>query len=130
MSPERHAVTPLRARETAMLAGLLAGKSTSEAAKDAGMSRRTGYRVLERESFQLAYRRAKSELLSAATSALHSHAKNFIETLAGIATDKTLPGSYRVAAAREGLAAMFRAVEAFDVEQRLSALEAAANEGE
>lgn len=128
MSPSStcHTLARSRARETAFLASLLTGKSVTVAAEDAGVSRRTGYRIYARESFQAKYRAAKDELLGAAVASLHTHSLSFIETLAGIAADTKLRGSERVQASREGLAALFKGVEIFDFEDRLRKLEAIA----
>jgi AraC-like DNA-binding protein len=110
-------------RESRLLVALLAGKTVAEAATDAGCSKRTAYRIVADETFQTAYRGAKAELLTAATAALHTHSLSFIETLAEVAKDTKLPGSYRVAASREGLTAMFKAVEILDLAERITALE-------
>jgi hypothetical protein len=118
-----HSGTSTRAREALLLAALLAGKTIPEAATDIGASVRTCYRIRARESFQARYRAAKDELLSAAVAALHTHSLNFIETLASIAADGKLRGSERVQASREGLAALFKGVEIFEIEQRLQKLE-------
>lgn len=128
-TPMAHADTPTRAREERFLVELLQGKSIPDAAAAVGVSRRTGYRIAARESFQAKYRAAKAELLTAATAALHSHSLSFIQTLAEVAKDTKLPGSYRVAASREGLSAMFRAVEVLDLAERIAKLEAVAGRG-
>ena len=126
----RHTLARSHAREEALLAGLLAGKSITDAAKDAGVSRRTAYRMRDRESFQAKYRAAKNELLGAAIAALHLHSLSFIQTLATIAGDSKVRGYERVQASREGLAALFKGVELFDFEERLRKLEQIAGGGE
>ena len=94
------------------------------------MSRRTAYRMRDRESFQAKYRAAKNELLGAAIAALHLHSLSFIQTLATIAGDSKVRGYERVQASREGLAALFKGVELFDFEERLRKLEQIAGGGE
>lgn len=125
----RHSLARSRACEEALVASLLAGKSVTDAAVDAGVSRRTAYRMRDRESFQAKYRAAKNELLAGAIAALHSHSLSFIETLAAIAGDSKVRGYERVQASREGLAALFKGVEIFDFEERLRALEQVAAGG-
>jgi len=65
----RHTLARSHAREEALLAGLLAGKSVTDAAADAGVSRRTAYRMRDRDSFQAKYREGKNELLGGAIAA-------------------------------------------------------------
>ena len=126
----RHTLARSHAREEALLAGLLAGKSVTDAAADAGVSRRTAYRMRDRDSFQAKYREAKNELLGGAIAALHNHALNLIETLAAIASDQKARGSDRVLAGRHGLDLLLRGVETLDFEERLRRLEqVAAGEG-
>ena len=124
-----HNGTSTRAREALLLAALLAGKTIPEAAADIGASVRTCYRIRARESFQARYRAAKDELLAAAVAALHTHSLSFISTLASIAADTKLRGSERVQASREGIAALYRGIELFDVENRLRKLEQIADGG-
>jgi hypothetical protein len=130
MSETRHALARSHACEEVLLGSLLAGKSITDAAKDAGVSRRTAYRMRDRESFQAKYRAAKNELLGAAIAALHLHSLSFIQTLATIAGDSKVRGYERVQASREGLAALFKGVELFDFEERLRKLEQIAGGGE
>jgi hypothetical protein len=126
----RHAVThATRARDELLIGALLAGNTFANAAKAAGISRRTAYRMRQSEEFQAKYRAAKDELLGAAVAALHGRALAFIETLGAIAADTKMRGSERVQASREGLAALFKGVELFDFEERLRKLEAVANGG-
>jgi hypothetical protein len=117
-----------RAREATMIVEILSGKSVADAATAAGCSRRTGYRVVASESFQRAYRAAKAELLSGAVASLHRHAMTFIETLHTIATDPKAQASARVQASREGISGLFKAVEVFDIAERLAKLEAIAGQ--
>jgi hypothetical protein len=53
---------------------------------------------------------------------------SFISTLRAIADDPKARGSERVQASREGLAALYRGVEIFDISDRLAKLEALASQ--
>jgi hypothetical protein len=107
------------------MVALLSGKTVMEAAKLAGISRRTAYRMKESEEFQRKYSAAKAELLGGAVAALHSHALKFVEALEKVATDTAARPGERVQAGREGLSALFKGVELFDLENRIRKLESA-----
>jgi hypothetical protein len=124
-----HALAPSHAREAALIASLLAGKSVADSAAVIGVSKRTVYRMKDRESFQRAYSQAKAELLDGAIAKLHSHASDFISTLHSLATDPKAQSSARVQASREGLSALFKGIEIFDISDRLLKLEQLAGEG-
>ena len=123
-----HALSP-SAREAALIVELLAGKSVADAAAAIHVSKRTVFRMKARESFQHAYTQAKGELLDGAIAKLHSHASDFISTLHTLATDPKAQPSARVQASREGLTALFKGIEIFDIADRLSKLERIAGEG-
>ena len=126
----RHETASLRAREQALLLRLLEGQSVPAAAKSAGVSRRTGYRILAREDFQAALAAAKHEMLSAALGTLRNHASDFIATLHEIAVNPERKGSERVQAADRGLQALFKASEIYELEGRLQTLEQIVGEGD
>ena len=59
-----HTVTQAtRAKDEVLIGALLAGNTFAEAAKAAGVTRRTAYRMRQDEGFQAKYRAAKEELL-------------------------------------------------------------------
>jgi hypothetical protein len=119
-----------RAKAPMLIGALLAGRTVQEAAKVAGISRRTAYVLRQDEEFQNQYRAAKNELLGAAVSALHSCAIIFVETLKNVCLDEKSRGSEKATAADRGLNTLLRAVEIFDVEERLQKLEKLAGEGQ
>jgi hypothetical protein len=119
----RHSLAPSRARETALIAALLAGETVQSAAAAIGVSKRTAYRMRDRASFQRAYSAAKSELLTGAIAALHAAGLDFVTTLRSLATDPKAQSNARVQAADRGLVALFRAHEIYELESRLSRLE-------
>jgi hypothetical protein len=123
-----HALSPSHAREAALIAELLAGKTVKAAAEAIHVSTRTVYRMKDRESFQRAYSQAKGELLDGAIAKLHSHASDFISTLHTLAIDPKAQPSARVQASREGLTALFKGIEIFDIADRLLKLERIAGE--
>src|ERR1700733_2311758 len=112
-----------RAKAPMLIGALLAGHTVQDAAKAAGISRRTAYVLRLDEEFQQQYRAAKDELLGAAVSALHSNALIFVKTLAVVCQDPKSRGSEKATAADRGLNTLLRAVEIFEVEERLRKLE-------
>ena len=119
-SPE---TSSLRARDAALLVDLLTGKSLKEAAANVGISTRQAQRIRSTDGFQRAFSEAKTEMLSAAVGALHSHAMKFVTTLSEVASDEKARGHERVSASREGLTALFKARELLEIEGRLKRLE-------
>lgn len=128
----RHELAPLRAREQTLLVWLLEGQSVPDAAKNAGMSRRTGYRTVAKECFQNALKTARGEMLSNVIDALRARAKIAIAVLNEIAEDpKPAPQSQaRVSASREILAGLFRGIEIFEIQERLQSLEQIVDAGD
>lgn len=117
-----HPMTRSHARES-LIAGLLAGRTLTEAAELAGISRRTAQRIRKTDEFESTFQQARSELLSGAIAALHNHAADFVATLHTMATDPEARGSDRVLAARHGLDLLLRGVETLEVNERLERLE-------
>ena len=118
----RHALTR-STRADKLLVELLAGHPVGDAAKRAGIPRRTAVRIRKDADFQARYRAARSELLDGAISRMHSGASAAVATLAEIAADSRARRHDRVSAARELLAALYRGVETVDFSTRLAALE-------
>jgi hypothetical protein len=129
MSPTCPTLARLHARETLLLAALLAGKGLTDAATAAGVSRRTGLRIRSRPEFQTALRAARDELLAGVIDKLRSDANGFADTLHQLATDQKARGSDRVLAARHGLDLLLRGVETLDFSERLGRLEQIASGG-
>jgi hypothetical protein len=125
-----HSLSPSRARENGLIVALLAGETVQAAAAAIGVSKRTVYRMRERESFQRAYSAAKAELLTGGITKLHGCFLDFVTTLHGLAIDPKAQPNARVSASREGIAALYRGIEIFDFEERLRKLEQTTGGGE
>lgn len=115
-----------RANIEIVVALLLAGKSLNEISEHLEIGRTSLWRLRQSEVFQRAYREAKDVLLSKTVDSLHRHAVDFVEVLHRIAIDDKCQPSSRVMACREGLTALCRTRELFDLSERLKALEGAA----
>src|ERR1700722_20625128 len=122
----------LRAREAALLAAILSGKTMNEAAADADMSRSSAYRIWRTDNFQEALRTARSELLESTIDKLRASARDAATALSEVFGDSTTTpapkAQARVSAARETLAAMFKGIEVYEIEKRLARLEELARE--
>jgi hypothetical protein len=134
MSPETTCDTLQRprareGREGRILSLLLAGRNLAEICAAVPVSRATLWRIRTRPEFEVAFRKARDELLAGVVDRLRTDALDFETTLHTLATDQKARGSDRVAASREGLTALFRGIEIFDFEQRLQRLEAVAKGG-
>ena len=57
----RNVMTRSSAREEALIAALLAGRTVTAAARDVGISRKTAWRLRQSESFQARYKSAKDD---------------------------------------------------------------------
>jgi hypothetical protein len=117
-------------RTERLLSYLLAGKNLREICELERISRGTVWRIRTSPDFERRFAEAKSEMLGAAIAQLHSSATQFVSTLAAVAGDAAARPGERVQASREGLAALYRGVELFDVIRRLEKLEAVAEEGQ
>jgi len=112
----------IRQRERAVEA-LLSQPTIEKAAREVGIGERTLLRWLADPAFQEAYRKAKRELLGAATARLRAACGRAVEVLDAIANAPDKPSGARVTAARAILELALRAHELEDLEQRLSRLE-------
>ncbi|MFH1036436.1 MAG: hypothetical protein V1806_18215 [Pseudomonadota bacterium] len=112
-----------RKQEAAIIALLTTG-TIGEAARVAGVDAATLGRWLKAPAFADAYRSARREALSLATSRLQQVAGEAVDSLATVMNDQASPASARVSAARSVLNLAYRAQEQQDFEARLSALEA------
>jgi hypothetical protein len=117
---------PLRAREAQVLTLLLAGRTLAEICAAVPVSRATLWRIRTRPEFEVAFRKARDELLAGVVDKLRTDALDFETTLHTLATDQKARGSDRVLAARHGLDLLLRGVETLDFSERLSRLEAIA----
>jgi len=119
---ERGTLTP---RQEQLLRALLTENSIAAAAKHANCAIRTAHLWLKQPHFQEAYRAARKEGLSRATSRLQAASSDAVDTLRAILAQPDAPAYSRVAAARVILDSALRAQELEELEVRLQHLERA-----
>lgn len=90
----------LSARQTKALLALLEYPSITQAAKVSGVNRSTLHRYLADEKFQTEYRKRRRELFSQTTAVLTKISSAAVMVLYEILSDKSLPVTGRVSAAR------------------------------
>jgi len=117
-------------KQERIISALLNASSLRDAAKKAGISEATLYRLLKDDSFQTAYRVAKRELVNHAICQLQQNTGKAVAVLVKIAEDKTCPASARVSAAKAILETSLKAVELEDLERRIEELEKKVKGGE
>jgi hypothetical protein len=115
-------------REEAAIAALVSQPSIPHAAKLAGIAERTLYRWLKDAAFQEQYRQARRQLLQHAIVSCQQAAAGAVAVLRRLMLDQDAPPPTRVAAAKAVLEMSFRGVELEDLESRIAALEAKAQE--
>ena len=141
MAGTRDTIGPLRAREAALLAAMLAGKTAAEAGAAVGVPRSSAYRIAAAKNFQGALQNARSQMLESTIDRLRTIARGAVDTLEEVSTNaaprseqsadtKPIPAQARVSAAREALAALFRGIEIWEIERRLAKLESLSREGQ
>jgi hypothetical protein len=110
----------------AAIAALLSQRNQEEAAKTAGVSKRTLNRWLSMPVFQAAYREARRAAMSQANARLQQAASAAVSALLKVLVDPNTPASARVRAADCVLARGNQGIENEDLDVRLAALERAA----
>jgi len=110
----------------AAIAALLSQRNQEEAAKTAGVSKRTLNRWLSMPVFQAAYREARRAAMSQANARLQQAASAAVSALLKVLVDPSTPASARVRAADCVLARGNQGIENEDLDVRLAALERAA----
>jgi hypothetical protein len=108
--------------EAALLAALLQGKSTAEAAAAAGLSPRTVQRRLADPAFVCLLHQARARALARAINILAEGATSAAVQLRWLAVNATQE-HVRLAAARSILEYALRGLEALDLPDRIAALE-------
>lgn len=111
-----------------IIAGLLGGRTIDDAAKLAGMDKRTVHLYLASPWFQERFAAAKKNLLDETIANLRGFATGAVQGLNEILTDRTVAPLARVSAGREILQAMLRAVELEDVVGQIEELKRAVAE--
>jgi hypothetical protein len=110
-------------RDELLLAALASGTPVEQAAKTAGVSKRTAYRRLADPRFASRLAQARDELISSALGELVEGASKAVKTLRSLldAEDERV----RLAAAKGHLEQLLRLRETLALNQRLAALERA-----
>lgn len=116
----------LTARQVRVINVLMTAKDRSEAAKVAGISRKTLYKYLRQDSFKDELSKRKNELLEVLSCDLISLLNRAVETLADLLESKQ--ENTRRLAAVNILDHAVRLQETTDLEQRISTLEEIINE--
>lgn len=106
------------------IAALLSTKSVAEAAKQAKVAERTLFRWLAEPEFKRQLGIAERELVSTATRRLLQYQDAAITTIVSIMADRQYSAGVRLRAATTVIDTMLRLRELFDLEERLSTLEA------
>jgi hypothetical protein len=110
------------------IAALLTQRNIEEAAKAAGIGLRTLLRWLQVPEFQTAYREARRAAFGQAVARLQQGTSAAATTLLKTMIDPVTPASVRVRAAEAIFNHAAKAIEIEDIEARVVALEAAAEE--
>ena len=104
------------------IACLIAQPSITLAAQEAGISQSTMYRWLNDEEFQMAYRKAKKEIVGHALTQVQKSVTKAVETLLEVMGNGVVE-SAKVSAAKTILELAIKAVEIEELEERLTILE-------
>jgi len=114
----------LSRRHEQVIVALIANPKLTDAARAAGVSESTIWRLMQREDFQRRYREAQTEALNAALGSIQGAATQAIDTLTEISRNGKNETA-RVQASKAVLDYTFRVREQFDMGERLKQLEAA-----
>lgn len=114
----------LSRRHEALIVALLANPKITDAAKAAGVSESTIWRLMQREDFQKRYREAQDEALNSALGSIQGAAIEAVATLREIATKGKVEAA-RVQASKTILDYTFKVRQQFGFEERIKLLEAA-----
>jgi hypothetical protein len=113
-------------KKEAMIAALLSQRNHEEAARTAGVSKRTLNRYLKMPEFQSAYLEARRAAMFQAHARLQQASSAAVSALLKVMVDPSTPASTRVRAADCILARGNQGLENEDLDVRLAALERAA----
>jgi len=105
-----------------VIACLIAQPSITLAAQEAGISQSTMYRWLNDEEFQMAYRKAKKEIVGHALTQVQKAVTKAVDTLLDVMGNGVVE-SAKVSAAKTILELAIKAVEIEELEERLTILE-------
>jgi len=110
-------------KQEAAIEALLSQRNQEEAAKTAGVSKRTLNRWLRMPAFQAAYREARRAAMSQANARLQQAASAAVSALLKVMVDPTTPAAARVRAADCVLARGNQGLENEDLHVRLASVE-------
>jgi hypothetical protein len=113
-------------KKEAAIAALLSQRNQEEAARVAGVSKRTLSRWLKLPEFQSAYLEARRAVMVQANARLQQASSAAVAALVKVMADPNSPASARVRAADCILARGYQGLENEDLDVRLAALERAA----
>ncbi len=113
----------LTPKQEKVLLELLKTPRIDEAARAAGVSPATVFRMLQSEKFQRAWRRARIETRQQTISLLVQSGTMAVEVLTNIAASASAPATARVAASKAILEHGERSVKDEDLEARIEELE-------
>jgi hypothetical protein len=116
-------------KKEAAIAALLSQRNHEEAARAAGVSKRTLHRWLQLTEFQAVYLEARRAAMVQANARLQQAASAAVSALLKVMVDPNSPASARVRAADCVLARGHQGLENEDLDARLAALERAAEPG-
>ena len=108
-----------------LVVAMLAAPTLAEAARAAGITDRHARRLRQSPAFREALRRGRDEVLQDATARAAGGLVEAVDVLREVMGDTSSPTPARVAAARVLLATTPALLEAHDLTERVSALEAA-----
>lgn len=120
----------LTGKQRQLVQGLLVHGEVTAACKAAGVSRTTAYRWMGQPAFTAALRVADREVLTATSRRLARLGVKAVEVLEETLDDPEAPAAVRVRAADAVLTKLLQIRDAVDLDERLTALEAAAQEQE
>ncbi len=115
-------------KQEEVIAALLTQRNAGEAARAAGLGTRTLLRWFKVPEFQAAYREARRQAFGQSIARLQQATSAAATTLLRAMVEPGAPASVRVRAAECVLSHATKAIEIEDIEVRVSALEAAAEQ--
>jgi DNA-binding MurR/RpiR family transcriptional regulator len=114
----------LSRRHEGVIVALIAHPKITDAAKAAGVSESTVWRLMQRPEFQQRYKQAQDEALNSALGSIQGAATEAVATLREIASSGKVEAA-RVQASKTILDFTFKVRQQFELEERLKLLEAA-----
>jgi DNA-binding MurR/RpiR family transcriptional regulator len=114
----------LSRRHEGVILALIAHPKITDAAKAAGISESTVWRLMQRPEFQQRYKQAQDEALNSALGSIQGAATEAVATLREIASSGKVEAA-RVQASKTILDFTFKVRQQFELDERIKQLEAA-----